>query len=172
MHLDALCVSCRDEGLQGIEPGSDRLVHGEPRAKAEAVAAPDDLRHDRVGVDGLGRADERIDLALVVDALAERVRPERAELAGRGRRPDRSNLRREGGERAGDVPEDSRERGELQSFPFLNARNGLLTTSLRVALRSSQASERGILLRTVVPVGDQYVRVKRTPERIVPRRGR
>lgn len=59
----------------------------------------------------LRRADERVDLGLVVDAFAESIRPERAELAGRRRRPDRSDLRGEGGERASDVEEDSRKRG-------------------------------------------------------------
>jgi len=61
-------------------------------------------------VSRLRRADERVDLGLVVDAFAESIRPERAELAGR-RRPDRSDLRGEGGERASDVEENSRKRG-------------------------------------------------------------
>lgn len=131
MHLDALRVRGRQEGLEGVKTGGDRLVYGKPRAKAEAVAAAYDLGDDRVRMSRLRRADKGVDLGLVVDAFAERVRPEGAELPGRRRRPDRSDLRREGGERAGYVEEDSRKRGELQRFPFPTACNGLLTASLR-----------------------------------------
>lgn len=89
-------------------------MHREPRPQAETVAAPDDLRDDRVRVRRLGRRDERVDLRLVVDAFAEGIRPEGAELAGRRRRPVRSDLRRKDRERASQVPQDSRKRGELQ----------------------------------------------------------
>jgi hypothetical protein len=131
VHLDALSVRGREQRLQRVKTRSDRFVHRQPRTKAEAVATAYDLGHDRVRVGGLGRTDKRVDLGLVVDALAEGVRPERAELAGRCCRPDRSDLRRERRERAGEVNEYSRKRGELQRFPFPTARNGLLTPSLR-----------------------------------------
>ena len=111
VHLDALRVRGRKEGLERVKPGRQRLVYGKARAKAEAVPAAYDLGDDRVGVSRLRRADEGVDLRLVVDAFAEGVRPERAELPGRCRRPDRSDLRGEVGERAGYVEEDSRKRG-------------------------------------------------------------
>ncbi len=116
MDLDALSVRGVDEGLERVESGRDRLVHREARPQAEAVAPPDHLSDDRVRVDGLGGRDERVDLPLVVDAFTEGVRPERAELAGGRRRPVRRDLRGKDGEQASHVPEDSRERGELQSF--------------------------------------------------------
>src|SRR5207247_10725153 len=88
-----------------------------------------------------GRA-ERGDLRLGVGASAEGLRPEGAELARRGRRSDRRSVWRIQGEQAGQIPKDSRKRGELQTFPILNACNASLTTSLRGRWEPSQASER------------------------------
>jgi hypothetical protein len=111
VDFDALRMRRRDERLERVEPGGERFVHRKARAKAEAVAPAHDLGDDRVRVGSLGRADELVDLGLGIHAFAERIRPERAELAG-GRRPsDRSDLRRKGREQAGQVPEDSRKRG-------------------------------------------------------------
>ena len=134
MDFDALRVRRGDERLQGVESGGDRLVHWESRPEAEAVAPPHDLGDDGVRVRRLGVRDERVDLRLVVYAFAESIRPKGAELAGRCRLPERRYLRREGGEQTSQVPQDSRKRGEFQSFPFLYACNGPLTASLRVAL--------------------------------------
>jgi len=55
--------------------------------------------------------DERVDLRLVVDAFAEGIRPEGAELASGRRRADRSELRRNDREQTGQIPKDSRKRG-------------------------------------------------------------
>jgi len=131
-----------DERLERVESRGDRLVHWKACTEAEAVAAAHHLGHDRVRVRRLRRGDERVDLRLVVDAFAEGIRPEGAELARRGRRSDRRNVWRIQGEQAGQIPKDSRKRGELQTFPILNACNASLTTSLRGRWEPSQASER------------------------------
>src|SRR5947199_335177 len=88
-----------------------------------------------------------IQSSLSFDRPSDRVmtqlsRPEAAGLARRGRRSDRRNIRRIQGEQAGQIPKDSRKRGELQTFPILNACNASLTTSLRGRWEPSQASER------------------------------
>ena len=57
------------------------------------------------------RRDERVDLRLVVDALAEGVRPEGPELAGRRSGPGQRAVRGEGREQTGHIPKDSRKRG-------------------------------------------------------------
>ena len=102
-------------------------------------------------VDRLVGAANGVDLRLVVDTFAEGIRPEGAELAGRRGSPVRRDLRREHREQASHVPQDSRKRGEFQSFPFLVACNGSLTTSLRVALdRVKRASMRCDTKGTVV----------------------
>jgi hypothetical protein len=65
----------------------------------------------------LGGGDERVDLRLVVEAVAERIGPERPELAARGRRRSERELARDRPERVTDERQDERERKELQ-FPF------------------------------------------------------
>src|SRR4029079_5301279 len=129
--------------LQRVESRSDRLVDREARLQAEAVAPSDHLRDDRVRMRVLRGREERVDLGLVVDALAESIRPEAAELAHCRGLPERSDLRGKRREQAGHIPKNSRKRGELQSFSFLAACNGLLTTSLWVGLdRVKRASMR------------------------------
>ena len=111
VHLDTLPMRRVDERLQGIESRSDRLVDREARSKAEAVAAAHDLSHDRVRVRRLRRGQQRVDLRLVVEALAEGIRPEGAELARSCASPSRRAVRWECREQAGQVPENSRKRG-------------------------------------------------------------
>jgi hypothetical protein len=62
-------------------------------------------------VHGLRCCDELVDLRLVIDAFAEGVRPERAELTGCRRRSDRRKIGRKYGEQAGQIPKDGGERG-------------------------------------------------------------
>jgi hypothetical protein len=120
VDLDALSVRRRDERLQRIERAGDPRCERETGTQAEAVSTSYDLRDDRVRVCGPGRGDERVDLRLVVEPIAEGVGPERAELtAGRGGRRD-GKLLRDRPEREAEERQDEREREEPQ-FPFPNA---------------------------------------------------
>ena len=117
VHLDAAGVRRGDERVQRVE-GRRRDVDLRPRDRcpqAEAVAAPHHLGDDGVEVRGAGRGDERVDLGLIADALAERVGPERAELPADRRRGARAELRRKRGEDAREEREGGREGGEPQN---------------------------------------------------------
>ena len=125
VDLDALRVRAVDEGLQRVERRGahprDRGT-GKAGAIAEAIAAADDLRDDRVHVRGLHVADELIDLRLGVETVPERVHPERAQLAG-GRCGDGSVVGSESGrvrrKRASEHQEHDREgTREADAHPF------------------------------------------------------
>ena len=118
VDLDPLSVRRLDERLERIETGSDtRIGHRHARAEAEAIAATNDLGDDRIGMGGPGRGDERAYLRLVVEALAERVRPERAKLPTHHRCRRDGVLRRKRSEQASQVGHQRRESDQLQVFP-------------------------------------------------------
>ena len=86
VDFDALRVRLVDERLQRIEREwreAGLIGARHRRAVAETVAAPDDLRDDRIQVRGLRRGDDRVDARRIEQVVAERVDPVRAELAPR-----------------------------------------------------------------------------------------
>ena len=126
VDLDALRVRRVDERLQRVErrrrdPGDRRAR--EARVVAEAVAAPDDLGHDRVHVGVLHVGHELVDLGLGVDAVAEGVDPERAQLAADRRGGEGAAVghgrRATSGRRAGQGDkQDSHRPSEPHPHPF------------------------------------------------------
>ena len=105
MDLNAGRVSLGDDRVERVvrarcDPG---LRAGHAGAVAEAVTAPPDLNDQGVYVRGFRRVDQLRRLRVVEDPLAERVHPERAELACRcarlWREADGKNDREDNNER-------------------------------------------------------------------------